>query len=82
VTSWHGASPACCSSGSTTRVSDGRPGLLGHQATRPSTRIDARLFVPEKALSKHTNSIFTKLDLPLDSDDHRRVLAVLTYLKA
>jgi hypothetical protein len=40
-----------------------------------------RLFVTEKALSKHTNSIFAKLDLPMDADDHRRVLAVLAYLE-
>ena len=49
---------------------------------RSNAAIAARLFVTEKAVSKHTNSIFPKLDLPLDHDDHRRVLAVLTYLKA
>ena len=49
---------------------------------RSNAAIAARLFVTEKAVSKHTNSIFTKLDLPMDRDDHRRVLAVLTYLKA
>jgi DNA-binding NarL/FixJ family response regulator len=49
---------------------------------RSNSAIAARLFVTEKAVSKHTNSIFAKLDLPLDSDDHRRVLAVLAYLNA
>jgi DNA-binding NarL/FixJ family response regulator len=49
---------------------------------RSNAAIAGRLFVTEKAVSKHTNSIFSKLDLTLDSDDHRRVLAVLTYLKA
>jgi len=49
---------------------------------RSNAAIAGRLFVTEKAVSKHTNSIFSKLDLPLDSDDHRRVLAVLTYLRA
>jgi len=33
-------------------------------------------------VSTHTNNIFTKLDLWPDEDDNRRVLAVLTYLRA
>ena len=37
------------------------------------------LFVAEKAVSKHTNNIFTKLGLPPSEDDNRRVLAVLSY---
>ena len=37
--------------------------------------------VTEKAVAKHTNSIFTKLDLPVAADDNRRVLAVLSWLK-
>jgi DNA-binding NarL/FixJ family response regulator len=49
---------------------------------RSNVAIAGRLFVTEKAVSKHTNSIFAKLDLALDSDDHRRVLAVLAYLNA
>ena len=40
----------------------------------------ARLFITEKAVSKHIHSVFTKLTLPPSDDDHRRVLAVLTYL--
>jgi hypothetical protein len=40
-----------------------------------------RLFVSEKAVGKHTTSIFTKLDLPLAPDDNRRVLAVLAWLR-
>jgi DNA-binding NarL/FixJ family response regulator len=48
---------------------------------RSNAAIAARLFVTEKAVSKHTNSIFAKLDLGQDSDDHRRVLAVLAYLQ-
>jgi len=42
--------------------------------------ISQRLTVTEKAVAKHINAIFTKLDLPLDEDDHRRVKAVLAWL--
>ncbi|QWF21393.1 response regulator transcription factor [Nocardioides sp. LMS-CY] len=47
---------------------------------RSNAAIAARLFVTEKAIGKHTNAIFTKLDLPPASDDNRRVLAVLAWL--
>jgi len=47
---------------------------------RSNAAIAARLFVTEKAVSKHTNSIFTRLALPPSEDDNRRVLAVLAYL--
>jgi len=43
--------------------------------------IATRLVVTDKAVAKHINSIFTKLDLPLGTDDHRRVRAVLTWLR-
>jgi DNA-binding NarL/FixJ family response regulator len=48
---------------------------------RSNAAIAAALFVSEKAVAKHTNSIFTKLDLPIAIDDNRRVLAVLAWLK-
>ncbi len=48
---------------------------------RSNAAIAARLFVTEKAVGKHTNSIFTKLDLPPAPDDNRRVLAVLAWLQ-
>lgn len=47
---------------------------------RSNAAIAARLFVGEKAVGKHTNAIFTKLDLPPAADDNRRVLAVLAWL--
>jgi DNA-binding NarL/FixJ family response regulator len=49
---------------------------------RSNAAIAARLFVTEKAVAKHTSNIFAKLDLPIDGDDHRRVLAVLAFLEA
>ena len=47
---------------------------------RSNAAIAGTLFVSEKAVAKHTNSIFTKLDLPIAPDDNRRVLAVLAGL--
>ena len=47
---------------------------------RTNAGIAARLVVTEKAVSKHINNIFAKLDLYRGGDDNRRVLAVLTYL--
>ncbi|AGL19391.1 two component LuxR family transcriptional regulator [Actinoplanes sp. N902-109] len=35
-----------------------------------------------RSVEKHVTAIFTKLDLPQDCSDHRRVLAVLRYLRA
>ena len=47
---------------------------------RSNAAIAQRLFVTEKAVSKHTTSIFTKLGLAPSEDDNRRVLAVLAHL--
>ena len=47
---------------------------------RSNAAIAGTLCVSEKAVAKHTNSIFTKLDLPIAPDDNRRVLAVLAWL--
>ena len=49
---------------------------------RTNAGIATRLVVTEKAVSKHINNIFTKLNLYPAEDDNRRVLAVLTYLNA
>ncbi len=55
--------------------------VLGLMAEgRSNAAIAGRLFVTEKAVSKHTNNIFSKLQLPPSEDDNRRVLAVLAYL--
>jgi len=47
-----------------------------------NSAIAARLFVTEAAVGKHVGNILTKLDLPPAEDTNRRVLAVLTYLRA
>jgi DNA-binding NarL/FixJ family response regulator len=47
---------------------------------RSNSAIAQRLFVTEKAVSKHSSSIFAKLGLAPSDDDNRRVLAVLAYL--
>lgn len=50
---------------------------------RSNTGIASELFVSGKAVEKHIASIFGKLDLPGDASvHHRRVLAVLAYLRA
>jgi DNA-binding NarL/FixJ family response regulator len=48
---------------------------------RSNQAISQRLVVTERAVEKHVTSIFAKLRLPADAADHRRVLAVLTYLR-
>jgi DNA-binding NarL/FixJ family response regulator len=49
---------------------------------RSNSAIAQRLFVSEKAVSKHSTSIFIKLGLEPSDDDNRRVLAVLAYLNS
>jgi DNA-binding NarL/FixJ family response regulator len=57
--------------------------VLGQMAEgRSNAAIAGKLFVTEKAVSKHINGIFTKLGLPPSDDDNRRVLAVLAYLNS
>jgi len=48
---------------------------------RSNQAISERLFITPRAVEKHVTSIFQKLRLPASSEDHRRVLAVLTYLR-
>jgi DNA-binding NarL/FixJ family response regulator len=49
---------------------------------RSNVGIADRLFVTEKTVETHVASILGKLDLESQPDDHRRVLAVLAYLRA
>ena len=49
---------------------------------RSNRGIADRLVITERAVEKHVTSIMQKLRLPAAPDDHRRVLAVLTYLQA
>ncbi len=46
-----------------------------------NTAIARRLVVTEGAVEKHVTNIFGKLDLPPDQEQHRRVMAVLAYLR-
>ncbi|MEU1733050.1 response regulator transcription factor [Streptosporangium sp. NPDC020145] len=48
---------------------------------RSNAAIARGLVISEAAVGKHIGSILTKLDLPPAEDDHRRVLAVVTYLR-
>jgi DNA-binding NarL/FixJ family response regulator/class 3 adenylate cyclase len=48
---------------------------------RSNQAIAERLFITLRAVEKHVTSIFAKLGLPASTDDHRRVLAVLAYLR-
>jgi DNA-binding NarL/FixJ family response regulator len=56
--------------------------VLGLMAEgRSNAGIGGALVITESAVAKHVNNIFAKLDLPTADTDHRRVLAVLRYLR-
>ncbi|HZB23139.1 MAG TPA: response regulator transcription factor [Gaiellaceae bacterium] len=55
-------------------------GLVAEGRTNAS--IAKELWLTEKTVETHVRSILGKLDLPQDGDTHRRVLAVVTYLRA
>src|SRR4051794_19850120 len=56
--------------------------VLGLMAEGRSNQAIAKaLVISERAVEKHVTSIFTKLDLPPAAEDHRRVLAVLAFLR-
>ena len=57
--------------------------VLGLMAEgRSNKAVAQRLFITEHTVEKHVQNIFAKLRLPATTDDHRRVLAVLTYLNS
>src|SRR3954463_14253729 len=57
--------------------------VLGLMAEgRSNAAIAEQMVVTERAVEKHVTSIFTKLDLTPTVEDHRRVLAVLAYLRS
>jgi len=49
---------------------------------RPAILNAAAEVISERGVQKHVTSIFDKLGIPAGTDDHRRVLAVLTFLRA
>jgi DNA-binding NarL/FixJ family response regulator len=56
--------------------------VLGLMAEgRTNRAIAGELFLSERAVERHITSIFNTLDLPAGERDHRRVLAVLAYLR-
>jgi DNA-binding NarL/FixJ family response regulator len=55
--------------------------VLGLMAEgRSNAAIAEELVVTERAVEKHVTGIFGKLELPVSSEDHRRVLAVLRFI--
>ncbi len=63
-------------------LTDRERDVLGRMAEgRTNRAIAEELFVSERAVERHVTSIFAKLDLPAGEQDHRRVLAVLAYLR-
>ncbi len=70
-------------------VEDGLPPLTGREREvlelmaegRSNSAIAESLVVSAGAVEKHITNIFAKLDLPACDEDHRRVLAVLAYVR-
>jgi len=57
--------------------------VLGLMAQgRSNSALSTELYVSGKTVEAHVRSIFTKLNLPPDAGDHRRVLAVLAFLRS
>jgi DNA-binding NarL/FixJ family response regulator len=56
--------------------------LAGMAEGRSNTAIAADLGITEHAVQRHIGRLFDKLGLAVDAEGHRRVLAVLTYIRA
>jgi hypothetical protein len=52
------------------------------RAARSNAAIARQLVVSDAAVAKHIANVLAKLDLPPAADDHRRVLAVLAFLRS
>ncbi len=48
---------------------------------RSNQAIGEQLVISQRAVEKHVTGIFEKLELPSEAESHRRVLAVLAYLR-
>ena len=65
------------------RLSDRERAVLTLMAEgRSNAGIAARLYLSPKTVERHVAAVFDKLGLPPDSDDNRRVLAVIAFLRA
>lgn len=68
--------------GPLSRLSQRERDVLDHLAQgRSNTAIAKAMFIAERTVESHTAQIFNKLDLPVNQQIHRRVLAVLRYLQ-
>lgn len=64
------------------RLTEREGEVLGLMAEGKTNRaISQQLYMSERAVERHVTAIFTKLELPVTDQDHRRVLAVLAYMK-
>src|SRR5436305_1019467 len=64
------------------QAGDGEELLALMAEGRSNAGIARRLWVTEGTVEKHVRSILTKLPIPATDDDHRRVLAVVTFLES
>jgi DNA-binding NarL/FixJ family response regulator len=63
------------------RLADRQAEVLALMAEgRSNASIARTLVISEKAVVQHVSNIYAELELPVSSDDHRRVLAVVQYL--
>ena len=70
------------SGGPLAKLNDREGEVLALMAEGKTNRAIAKtLYMSERAVERHVTAIFTKLQLPVTDEDHRRVLAVLAYTK-